>query len=116
MKLELEIQGEEALRLSLEEYGKRMSKKVERTINVWTLNLHRMIIKEIQTGSKSGIVYKRKKGTHQASAEGQAPATDTGELVGGIFPKLLNSAARIELSFTFCFQRWSAALAFWLNE
>ncbi len=35
----------------------------------------------IQTGDKTGIVYKRKDGEHQASAPGEAPATDTGTLV-----------------------------------
>lgn len=35
----------------------------------------------IQTGDKTGIVYKRKGGDHQASAPGEAPATDMGTLV-----------------------------------
>ena len=41
------------------------------------------IISDIQRGSKTGIVYEKynPRRTHQASAEGEAPATDTGELV-----------------------------------
>jgi len=39
----------------------------------------------IQTGAKTGKTYKRgRKGTHQASAAGEAPATDTGALVNSI--------------------------------
>jgi len=39
----------------------------------------------IQTGGKSGRTYRRgKKGVHTASAPGEAPATDTGQLVNSI--------------------------------
>jgi HK97 gp10 family phage protein len=46
-------------------------------------------IKSIQRGGKSGRLYERGKGrnlspTHRASAPGEAPATDTGTLVGSI--------------------------------
>ena len=46
-------------------------------------------IKSIQRGTKSGRIYNRGPGsnlspTHQASAPGQAPATDTGALVSSI--------------------------------
>ena len=41
--------------------------------------------REIQAGSKSGKLYKRgKRGVHQASAPGQAPATDSGHLANSI--------------------------------
>lgn len=39
---------------------------------------------QIQTGQKTGRIYKRGKKTHQASAPGQAPATDLGALAGSI--------------------------------
>jgi HK97 gp10 family phage protein len=39
---------------------------------------------EIETGSKSGISYQRGNISHTASAPGQAPATDSGKLVGSI--------------------------------
>lgn len=38
----------------------------------------------IQGGNKSGKIYTRRSVTHQASAPGQAPATDTGSLVSQI--------------------------------
>jgi hypothetical protein len=38
----------------------------------------------IQIGPKSGRVYKRGRRIHQASAPGEAPATDTGNLVNSI--------------------------------
>ncbi len=38
----------------------------------------------IQTGDKTGHIYKREGKDHQASAPGEAPATDTGNLAGSI--------------------------------
>ncbi len=41
-------------------------------------------IRAITTGAKTGRVYQRPSGTHQASAKGEAPANDTGALVASI--------------------------------
>lgn len=41
-------------------------------------------IEAIQSGQKSGRIYKRGAITHQASAPGEAPASDTGALVRSI--------------------------------
>jgi len=52
---------------------------------------------EIETGSKSGITYQRGNISHTASAPGQAPATDSGKLVGSIRYKK-KSASQHEVS------------------
>ena len=39
---------------------------------------------EAMRGPKSGRTYKRRGGTHRASARGEAPAIDTGFLIGSI--------------------------------
>ena len=46
-------------------------------------------VKSIQQGSKSGIVYEKynPRRTHRASAPGEAPASDTGNLVSKIMVK-----------------------------
>lgn len=41
--------------------------------------------KNIQSGGRSGRIYKRRSVTHQASAPGEYPKTDTGKLVRNIF-------------------------------
>ena len=48
-------------------------------------------IKSIQSGSKSGIVYEKynPRRSHRASAPGEAPASDTGNLVSKIMVKQL---------------------------
>lgn len=40
---------------------------------------------KIQGGGRSGRVYRRKSGSHQASAPGEFPKTDTGQLVSSLF-------------------------------
>lgn len=40
---------------------------------------------KIQGGSRSGRVYRRRSVTHQASAPGEYPKTDRGQLVGSLF-------------------------------
>lgn len=47
-------------------------------------------IKNINNGSRSGKVYKRRGVTHQASAPSEFPKTDTGKLVKNIKTKMEN--------------------------
>lgn len=57
-------------------------------------------VRLILEGSKSGIIYIRRGVSHQASAPGEAPASDTGRLVGSIDTEydLSNNIARITAS------------------
>ena len=52
---------------------------------------------EIEYGAKTGITYQRGNKTHTASAPGQAPASDSGKLVGSI-RYLKKSATEHEVS------------------
>lgn len=45
---------------------------------------HAEAVKSIQMGGRSGRVYRRKSVTHQASAPGEPPKTDTGQLVRNV--------------------------------
>jgi hypothetical protein len=51
--------------------------------------------KSILQGGKSGRVYKRRSVTHQASAPGESPASDTGRLVNAIQVILESSLSSI---------------------
>lgn len=42
------------------------------------------IVEKIKQPPKSGVIYRRRGVTHQASAPGEAPATDTGYLINSI--------------------------------
>ncbi len=54
----------------------------------------------IQNPPKTGRIYARRGIRHQASAPGEAPATDTGRLAGSsaVFPDQANLSARINWS------------------
>lgn len=57
---------------------------VANAIRVTALAVEGDAIKSIQRGTKTGRAYPRGEKTHIASAPGEAPATDTGELVASI--------------------------------
>lgn len=52
--------------------------------------------RRVQRGPKSGRVYTRRGIAHQASAPGEAPATDTGKLVGSIVADAKGLTAYVE--------------------
>ena len=51
-------------------------------------------VQNIAGGAKTGRIYKRGNITHQASAAGEYPATDTGQLISGISNKFTNKGLR----------------------
>ncbi len=87
------MEGFERFRKRIEKYKTGVEKEIKRVIYTGALAIHEDAVKAIERGSKSGIIYpaytdkegnKHKK--HQASAPGEAPATDTGHLVGSSNP------------------------------
>ena len=61
-----------------------MRKPIAREINAGALAVHGEMVRAIQSGPKTGRVYTRRGVRHQASAPGEAPATDTGSLFGSL--------------------------------
>jgi hypothetical protein len=53
------------------------------------------IIDEIQRGEKTGREYKRGDKTHRASAHGEYPATDTGNLISNIYVRVTDTVAYV---------------------
>jgi len=68
--------------------SKNAAKVVQTVVAKGTLMTHAAVVNEIQQGTKSGRVYKKANPSrvHQASAPGEAPATDTGSHVRSIHP------------------------------
>ena len=102
-RVTLELQGGDQLAAALRAYGAAAEKHVGDAVNATALELRGDVIKRIQRGPKTGAVYDSifrmiggrpvpigpRQGnnlspTHQASAPGEAPATDTGRLVQGV--------------------------------
>jgi len=88
--------------------GKAGIREGGRAVDATTQKVRTDAIKSIQRGVKSGRIYERSPGqnlsqTHQASAPGEAPATDTGTLVSSIkaATKQLNGRVYSDLKYSF---------------
>lgn len=74
--------------MSLEWYGPAviatLSQAAFRGVVRGTENVKARMVERIASPPKTGKLYKRNTVTHQASAPGESPATDTGRLMGSI--------------------------------
>ncbi|GEM_PF-4033277 len=75
--------GADVRLMGLDEFERRLDKAGD-IIKAAAFEVEAEAKTAIQTGAKSGRLYKRGKRTHRASAEGEAPASDTGALVNSI--------------------------------
>jgi len=85
MTISIDIEGDKELIAKLEKIGQQSSPAMMDIANATAIELRGSIIKRIQRGAKTGVVYKRGNITHRASKAGEAPATDTGRLVNSIY-------------------------------
>lgn len=86
----IEVEGVDAYKKALADLGVSIGDVVKKDLITVALEINTDVKKRIQGPPKTGRVYKRGKGknlsrAHQASAPGQAPATDTGTLVSSIY-------------------------------
>lgn len=79
--VEIKIDGLDALKAKLNAMPGEVEKAVQDGLMAVALIARADAQRRILNGPKTGRIYKRgKKGTHQASAPGEAPAADTGAL------------------------------------
>lgn len=84
-KFTIETVGAKELEAALAEADKRARNAVGRIVRASALSIQADAVKLIQRGEKTGVVYTKRGGTkHQASAPGEAPASDEGTLAGRI--------------------------------
>ena len=81
------VAGVEQVRAAIREFGRDIEKQVTDAVNATGLETISDVKRSIQSGPKTGRVYRRRTVEHRASAPGQAPATDTGRLVSSIYFK-----------------------------
>lgn len=84
MLKKIEIEGVAAANKMLEQVAKECDFDLAKIVTDAALMTHSNAVISIQTGSRSGEVYERGGKTAQRSAEGEAPKTDTGNLVANI--------------------------------
>lgn len=84
MTIKAEILGQERLTLKLQMLPPEMTKALKAQILRGALLVETEAKRSIQTGGKSGKIYRRGSVSHRASAPGEPPATDRGGLVRSI--------------------------------
>ena len=80
----ISVTGTKELQAALEALGDDISQSVTDAVNATGLELRSDIQKRIRNGPATGRVYRRRSVAHQASAPGEAPASDTGRLRNSI--------------------------------
>ena len=86
MRLEIKVKGVKKALQSLKSLEKDLEEPFREVIKGGAQLIRGEAIKSIQTGPKSGRTYEKynPRRTHRASAPGQSPASDTGNLVRNI--------------------------------
>jgi len=79
------LEGDKELKAALANMSKRIEDEMSDLVMDTAAGIEAGVKLRIQQGDKMGRVYTRGGVKHQASAPGQAPASDTGELVGSIY-------------------------------
>lgn len=82
--LKIEIEGVEDFLKTVSFEAGRDKKMLANMLTEAALETHKNAITSIKEGPANGRTYKRRTITHQASAAGDAPKTDTGALVRNI--------------------------------
>jgi len=85
------------LRRKFRNYEKELDKAIMAGLYSAGLEMEATAKRSITEGGKTGRVYQRRSVTHQASAPGQAPASDTGRLVQSINLRTSSSSMAIEI-------------------
>lgn len=84
--ISIEIEGVDQVIAAFERFGEVGHRHAATAVRATAEKIRSDAVRSIQRGPKTGIVYEREGGqnlseTHQASAPGEPPATDTGALV-----------------------------------
>ena len=85
MSVTLQLEGSDDLLRALRKLGADAQAETRKAVEATAIEVRGDIVKRYQRGPASGVVYERTnpRRTHQASAAGEAPATDTGRLASG---------------------------------
>jgi hypothetical protein len=83
-RVSIDIQGGAQLEAALKKLGKDGQDALSKVVIATGIELRGDIVKKYQRGPASGRVYQRGNIIHQASAPGEAPATDTGRLASSV--------------------------------
>jgi len=85
-KLTTTLKGDKRLERKLGSLSSAAAEEAQQIVDATALRVRNNAVRSIQKGPASGRVYEKysPRRTHQASAPGQPPMTDTGQLAGSI--------------------------------
>jgi hypothetical protein len=83
-KIRITVENTDAVQRALKLYGEKAEAELSKAVQATALTINGDIKRAIQGPPKTGRIYSRGEKNHQASAPGEAPATDTGVLVSSI--------------------------------
>jgi len=89
----IKVDGLAALLKQLQDVGAAGPEVIEETIANLALTTQQYAVTGIRGGAASGRVYKRGGVSHQASAPGQYPASDSGVLAGSVNSEITPTSA-----------------------
>jgi hypothetical protein len=84
MSASLTLSGGKELEAALEKFGEQLLVAIDDVCEEAAIEIQTDVILRINQGPKTGRIYKRGGVVHQASAPGEAPANDTGQLQASI--------------------------------
>lgn len=83
MSAGIKLEGADKLIAAFSKLSKEAQEEAGKAVQATAIEVRGNIVKRYQKGPASGKVYTRGNVKHQASAPGEAPATDTGRLASG---------------------------------
>ncbi len=92
--INVQVRGVEEVQKAIQAFGKEIADQVSKAVEATALEALTDVRRAIQGPPKTGREYPRGANgdkIHRASAPGQAPATDTGALVGSTYISRINS-------------------------
>jgi hypothetical protein len=107
MSVAIKVNGSQEVAAAIARFGAEISAQVSKAVQATALEALTDVRKAIQGPPKTGKLYPRGKNgdkVHQASAPGEAPATDTGALVSSTYftqPDPLTAAIGSRLEYAF---------------
>jgi HK97 gp10 family phage protein len=84
VEFSVQVEGLDKIAKATREVQESIEREIDIALFASAKHVEAQAKRSILSGEKSGRTYKRRSVTHQASAPGEAPASDTGRLVNSI--------------------------------
>ena len=93
--MKIQLQGVRKVIAEIEKRQAKMEAGLSQAVQIAAQDVRNECVRSIQSGSRTGAIYTRKGKTHQASAPGEPPKTDTGRLVNSLAFRMLGKLTAV---------------------